>query len=228
MLLPALGFMVLRAIPAQAITGLLTGKLTLAGGVLRWAAGTGKGGQIFMHLLPAGNSLLNLMPGMDFLPGLAANFQLHRISGKIDTLQKVTEMNTYQLLNLTRGVTSLSQATQQVLQVATGTAILSGLSLAVSSIGFLVVNQKLNAIDKQLKEIQKDVRAIREFLEREEHAKLFAALADLSKVDTTTNPEHRHTMLHNARLILAHINQKYRDLLATSSSINTAMVHGGT
>lgn len=225
MLISSLGLTVLSKIPSQAVTGLLTGQLKLTGGVLRWAAGTGKGGQIFMHLLPAGNSLLNMVPGLDFIPGLVANFQLHKISGKIDTLQQMTQLNTYQLINLTKQVTSLSQATQQVLSVATGAAVLSGLSLAVSSVGFMVVNKKLNTIDKRLKEIQKDVQAIREFLQRAERAELLAALGDLLKIDGLTDEQHRHTMLHNARLTLARINQRYRDLLVHSNSINEAMAN---
>lgn len=239
MSLLGLGLTVLNKIPTQAITGLLTGQLKIAGGVLRWAAGTGKGGQIFMHLLPAGNSLLSLVPGLDFIPGIVANIQLAGISDQIGTLHQMTQLNTYQLINLTRQVTavsqqittvsqqvtSLSQATQQVLTMATGTAVLSGLSLAVSSIGFMVVNEKLNRIDKKLDDIKKDVQFIRQFLERTERGKLFAALADLLKIEKMTVSENRMTIIHNARKTLAEINQKYRELLVTSSSVNQAMAN---
>jgi hypothetical protein len=232
MSLIGLGLTVLNKIPGQAITGLLTGQLKVVGGVIRWAAGTGKGGQIFMHLLPAGNSLLNMVPGLDFIPGIVANFQLAGISNQIGTLQQMTQLNTYQLINLTRQVTavsqhiaSLSQATQQVLMMATGTAVLSGLSLAVSSVGFMVVNEKLKRIDKKLDEIKRDVQFIRQFLELNERGKLFAALADLLKIETMTVSENRTTIIHNARKTLSEINQKYRELLATSSSVNQAIAN---
>lgn len=226
MLLTSLGLTVLNKIPTQAITGLLSGKLQIAGGVIRWAAGTARGGQIFMHLLPAGgSSLLNLVPGLNFLPGLVANFQLHGISGKIDTLQQMTQLNTHHLMQISRKVGSLTQTSQNILQLATGTAILSGLSLGVSSIGFIAVNKKLNIIDTRLTEIQKDVQAIREFLERSERARLFTALEDVLKVNTTTNQKHKDRMLHTARTTFAEINHKYGELLMTSNSINAAMAN---
>ncbi|GAK49062.1 hypothetical protein U14_00280 [Candidatus Moduliflexus flocculans] len=225
MLLPLLGLKVLCAIPPQAITGLLAGTLKITGGVIRYASGTSKAGQIFMHLLPGGNLLFNMIPGLDFLPGLAANFQLHKISGKLDTLQKITELNTYQLLRLSGQVNNLTQMTQNVLHLATGTAVLSGLGLAVSSIGFLAVNKKLNAINERLQEIQKDVRAIRQFLEMSEKAELMAALSDLMKITESTPEKHRELLLANANHSLHKISKKYQELLANSTSINEAIAY---
>ncbi len=225
MLLPLLGLSVLNAIPTQAITGLLAGTLKITGGVIRYAAGTSKAGQIFMHLLPMESLVLNEFPGLDFFPGIIANFQLHKLSGKIDTLQKMTELNAHQLLKLSSQVGSLTQVTQNMLHLVAGTAVLSGLSLVVSSVGFLAVNKKLNAINQCLQTIQKDVQAIKQFLEMAEKAELFAALSDLMKIKDSTPEKHRVILLSNAGHSLNKINKKYQELLANSTSLNEAIAY---
>ena len=225
MLLPLLGLSVLNAIPTQAITGLLAGTLKITGGVIRYAAGTSKAGQIFMHLLPAESLILNEFPGLDFFPGILANFQLHKVSEKIDTLQKMTELNTHQLLKLSSQVGSLTQVTQNVLHLVAGTAVLSGLSLVVSSVGFVAVNKKLNAINQRLQTIQKDVQAIKQFLEMGEKAELFAALSDLMKIKESTPEKHRIILLTNAGHSLHKINKRYQELFANSASLNEAIVY---
>lgn len=172
------GWEITRLIPPDMLMGLLTGQYKLYGGVIRWAAGTQNAGQIVAHLLPAGSQLLNFVPGLNFIPGLLTSIQLSE-------LKDMTQFNTVQLAQLSTQVGALSQTTQQVLQVATGTAVLSGLGLAVSCIGFIAINKKLNTIDSKLKDIQKDVKAIQQFLESSERAKLFAALDSLLKLDKT-------------------------------------------
>lgn len=119
---------------------------------------------------------------------------------------------------------TLSQTTQQVLQVAAGTAVLSGLGLAVSSVGFIAINNKLNKIDDKLKGIQKDIQDIQHFLASNERAKLFAALDALMKLDKTP-AEHRHTILLNSRQSLSEINMRYRELLLNATTIETAMAY---
>jgi hypothetical protein len=212
------GWLIARAIPPEVLTGLITGQYKLYGGVIRWAAGTANAGQIVRHLIPASTNLLNTIPGLGFIPGIIANLQLNE-------LKDITQYKTYQLTQLAGQVQSLSQTTQQVLQIATGTAVLSGLGLAVSSIGFIAINTKLNTIDSKLKEIQKDVKAIRCFLESTERARLCAALNGLLKVDENTAPEHRHTILHTSRTTLAEINMRYCKLLEEATTIETAMAN---
>ncbi|UBF24166.1 hypothetical protein K9N68_20890 [Kovacikia minuta CCNUW1] len=197
------GWEVTRLIPQDVIGGLLTGQYKLYGGVIRWAAGTPNAGQIVAHLLPAGSQMLNLVPGLNFIPGIITSIQLTKLSDQVGIL---------------------SQTTQQVLQVATGTAVLSGLGLAVSCIGFLAINKKLETIDSKLKDIQKDVKAIQQFLESGERARLFAALDSLLKLDKIPD-EHRHTILHNARQTLTEINMRYRELLPNATTIETAMAY---
>lgn len=212
------GWTVARTIPHETLIGLATGKYQLYGGVVRWAAGTSHAGQIVRHLIPVGLNPLNIIPGLDFIPGIVANIQLNQ-------LKDLTQFNTHQLIQISSQVSNLSKSTQQILQIATGTAVLSGLGLFVSSIGFVTIHHKLNTIDSRLKEIQKDVQAIKYFLESSERAKLFAALNALLKIDPRTAAEHRHTILHHSRNTFAEINMRYRELLSEASTIETAMAN---
>lgn len=212
------GWIVARTIPYETFIGLATGKYQLYGGVVRWAAGTPNAGQIVRHLVPFNLNPLSVVPGLDFIPGIVANIQLNQ-------LKDITQFNTYQLMQLSGQISTLSKSTEQILQITTGTAILSGLGLAVSSMGFVAINNKLNSIDGRLKEIQKDVQAIKYFLESSERAKLFAALNALLKIDSKTAFEHRHTILHTSRNTLAEINMRYKELLSETSTIETAMAN---
>ena len=212
------GWTVARTIPFDTLAGLITGQYKLYGGVIRHAAGTPHAGQIVRHLIPATLSPLNAIPGLNFIPGIVANAQLHEI-------KNITKFNTHQLMQMSGQISALSQTTQQVLQIATGTAFLSGLGLTVSCIGFASINKKLNTIDSRLKNVQKDVRAIKYFIESSERAKLRAALNALLKIDAKTAIEHRHTILHNSRNTLAEINMRYRELLFEANKIETAMIY---
>lgn len=192
-----LGLTVTRAIPSEVITGLLTKQYQLYGGVIRWAPGTEYAGQIVRHLVP-------------IAPALATSSLFGPVSGVFQAV------NTYQLH-------TLNIAAQQILQVATGTMLLSGLNLAVSAMGFAVINQKLKRLEGQLNEIQQEVRAIRELLELEERAKLGAALQNLLYAAQSRNLENRRQMLFDAKNILAPVNLKYKELLSKADTLETAM-----
>ncbi|WP_319420895.1 hypothetical protein [Pleurocapsa sp. FMAR1] len=209
------GWTVSRVIPYETFAGLITGQYKLYGGVIRWALGTPHAGQIVRHLVP---NVLGTIPGLNFIPGIANSFELNQI-------RQMTKFNTHQLMQISGQISSLSQTTERVLQIATGTALLSGLGLTVSCIGFAAIDKKLNTIDKMLKTIQKDVLAIKFFLESSERAKLRAALNALLKIDGKTATEHRHTILHNSRNTLAEINMRYRELLSEANSIEIAMTY---
>lgn len=211
------GWEVTRMIPSDVIMGLITGQYKAYGGVIRWAAGTGHGGQIVRHILPASSQVLNLIPGLNFIPGIVNSMQMSDLK---DTVQQ----NTVLLTQLSSQVGSLSQTTQQVLQIATGTAVLSGLGLVVSSVGFIAINNKLSKIDDRLKSIQKDIQDIQHFLASNERAKLFASLDALTKLDKTPI-DHRYTILHDSRRTLSEINMRYRELLLSATTIETAMAY---
>ncbi|MBD2079877.1 hypothetical protein [Leptolyngbya sp. FACHB-17] len=210
------GWEVTRMIPPDLWTGIATGQYKIYGGVIRWAAGTEHAGQIVRHLLPA-TQFLNFVPGLSFIPGIVNGLQMA-------DLKDAVQNNAVLLTQLSTQVGTLSQTTQQVLQVAAGTALLSGLSLAVSSVGFIAINNKLNKIDDKLKSIQKDIQDIQHFLASNERARLFAALDALMKLDKTP-AEHRHTILHNSRQSLSEINMRYRELLSNAKTIETAMAY---
>lgn len=210
------GWAVSRNIPYETFAGLITGQYKLYGGVIRWAAGTTHAGQIVKHIIPTAFSPLGTIPGLNIILGITNSFQLTEI-------KKLTKFNTNQLIQISGQISSLSQTTEQVLSVVRGTALLSGLGLTVSCIGFAAINKKLNMIDEKLKTIEKDVKAIKYFLESQERARLRAALNALLKIDHKTAIEHRHTILHNSRNTLAEINMRYRELLSEADSLETAM-----
>lgn len=213
------GWILTRGIPYETWIGLATGRYTIHGGVIRWAAGTARAGQIVRHLIiPVGTDLSNVIPGLGFIPGIIANIQLNEIKG-------ITQFNAYQLMQISGQISSLSQVTQNLLQLATGTAILSGLGLAVSSIGFIAINKKLEAIDSKLKEVQKDVKAIKSFLESTERAKLYAAISNLLKIEGNFESEHRNAILLQSRQSIGEINMRYRELLWESKTLEIAIAN---
>ncbi|HMQ52151.1 MAG TPA: hypothetical protein PKD98_08665, partial [Anaerolineae bacterium] len=202
------------------VTGLMTGQYKLYGGVIRHAAGTEYAGQIVRHLLPVaaqtlGGSFLEPVSGVF---GAVNTYQLHRLSGLVAA-------NAQQLQALSGQVSALTTATQQVLQIATGTMVLSGLNLTVSAVGFAVLNEKLKSLEGRLNALQAEVKAIRTLLELEERARLGAALRDLLNVVNIKNEDHRQTMLFNSKNVLAPISLKYKELLAAANSLELAMAY---
>ncbi|ERT09161.1 hypothetical protein M595_0913 [Lyngbya aestuarii BL J] len=163
--------------------------------------------------------------GLNLISGIVGNVQLEQVKGETRQIKEIAQSNTDQLFQLSGEVDSLSQMTQQILQMATGTTILSGLNLTVSCVGFAVINNRLNAIDNKLQEIQKDVKEIKSFLETTERAQLFYALKELLKADDNIPVEHRHTILHDSRKKLGEINMRYQELLSHSNTIEIAMAN---
>lgn len=203
---PLLNLTVTRAIPPDVMTGLMTGQFKLHGGVIRGAPGTQYAGQIIRHLLPVAEQTTGA-------PILAP---VSRALGAV---------NIYQLHGLSGQVNALTAATQQVLQIATSTMVLSGLNLAVTAVGFAVLNEKLKSLEGKLNEIQQEVRVLRTLMELDERSKLGAALRDLLNVGTIKNPGHRHDMLFNSKNVLAPISLKYKELLAGADIFETAMAY---
>jgi len=220
------GWSVASAIPYKYLTGLVTGEYSLAGGVIRHAIGSSQGGQIVAHLLPASTSLLSIIPGLSFIPGLAANYQLSNLSTEvggitqgISAITDMVQINSNQLSVLSGQLGSVVEASQHVTQMVVGTALLSGLGVGVSCLGFIAMNKKLGAIDETLQSIRGDIQGIKEFLELGERAELRAALNDLLKVDQMNNMSHRDKILNDRRQTLMKLNEKYKELLSQSNSI---------
>jgi hypothetical protein len=134
-------------------------------------------------------------------------------------------VNTYQLHRLSGQVSNLTASVNQLFQVATGTMVLSGLNLAVSAVGFAVLNEKLKKLEGKLNEIQQEVKAIRSLLEIEERSKLGAALRDLLSIAEVKNANHRHTTLFNAKNVFGPVSLKYKELLLSAETIETAIAY---
>ena len=65
------GWTVIREIPSEVQTGLISGKYQLYGGVIRWAPGTENAGQIVRHLVPSPR----LIPGHELMPSIAIQLE---------------------------------------------------------------------------------------------------------------------------------------------------------
>ncbi len=192
------GWTVARAIPTDVWAGLVTGQYTLHGGVIRYAACTARAGQIVRHLIPAVADPFCAIPNL---------------------------VNTYQLYQLSGQVNSLTQVTQHVLHIASATAAVSGLNLAVATIGFALLHAKLNQIDGRLQKIEHTVKEIQAFLQLSENASLKVAIKNLLTVDKITDVADRKSLLQHSKITLAEINEKYRELLANAQTIEAASTY---
>jgi len=200
------GLILARAIPPDVLLGLTTGQYKVYGGVIRGAPGTEIAGQIIRHLIPVGEQ-----------------FVTDPLFGPVNV--GIQALNTLQLRNLSTQVSTLAMATQQVLQVANATMLLSGLNLAVSLVGFAVISQQLSRMDAKLNEIQQEVKAIHAFLELKERSELKAALRDLITAMSLADPENRRALLFNAKNILSPISLKYLELLTQADSLESGLAY---
>jgi len=119
----------------------------------------------------------------------------------------------------------VARGTDQILAMAAGTMALAGLNLVVSAVGFGTLSRKLDAVESQLSEIQSDVKEIKALLERAERARLRAALRDLLRMESASDPDHRRAILHDARRDLGEIHERYLELLGGANSPDTAMAY---
>ncbi len=97
--------------------------------------------------------------------------------------------------------------------------VLSGLTLGVSAAGFAFLNGKLKKIDEKIDEVRRDVKKVRDFLESSERARLKSALNTVKGIDVGVDPSTRTALLVNARQVLGEINERYRELLVNSQTI---------
>jgi hypothetical protein len=191
------GLIVTREIPKEVVIRLLAGQYKLYGGVIRWAPGTEYAGEIVRHLIPVGSQTIT-----------------NPLFGPLNGMLNTANMSHLSIISAT---------TQTVLQVATGTMILSGLNLAVSVIGFAVIIQKLERLKDQLTSIEKEVKAIHELLVIEERSKLGAALEDLVNAMRSQKLEDRRELLFRAKDVLSPIRLKYKELLSKADSLEVAL-----
>lgn len=125
-------------------------------------------------------------------------------------------MNTYQLHKI-------GKDTAEILSLAKGTMLLSGLTLAVSAASFVFLYKKLVKIDERIKEIAKDVKKILTFLESKEKAAITTALKTLSGIVPSLDDKTRIPLLINARQILGEIHERYRAQLLDVSHVEEVL-----
>jgi hypothetical protein len=106
----------------------------------------------------------------------------------------------------------------QLLQLAQASMLLSGLTLAVSSAGFLFLSNKINKIDEKLQQVASDVKYIKSFLELQERSRLIAALKVIRELNKVEDSAARLQMLISSRQTIGEIHEKYKMLLTDSSN----------
>lgn len=187
------GFTLARVIPDSVLTGVLSGSYKIFGGVVR-----NKSGQIVAHLVNAGNPT-NI---------------LSTLLSPVNTA--FSGLNTYQLYRI--GVDA-----QKLIGLAQTSMVISGLTLAVSSAGFLFLNNKINKIDKKLQEMAVDLKYIKSFLELQERSRLISALKVIRELGQIEDISTKTQMLINSRQTLGEIHEKYKSLLIEDKSVKELM-----
>jgi hypothetical protein len=197
------GFTLSRVIPDKCLIGILTGAYKICGGVIR-----DNSGQIVAHLITGVNPL-NFLPQFNTAIEGVNTLQLYKLGKDMKELKE--------------SVFALQAATSEILGLAKGTMLLSGLTLAVSAAGFVFLNNKLGEIDAQLKALAKEVKSISAFLKSQEKAKLTTALKTLSGIQSNLDNNTRTQLLVSARQTLGEIHQRYRDQLLEVSAIEEVL-----
>ncbi|MGE4546095.1 MAG: hypothetical protein AB7D06_18555 [Pedobacter sp.] len=179
MLTELAGFTLKRSIPDNTFAGIVTGAYKIYGGVVR-----DNSGRIVAHLANAANPL-NIATA---------------VSSPFNTV--LNGINTYQLSRISANV-------EQLITLAKGTMILSGLTLGVSAIGFIFLNQKLKNFNLRINEIKKEVTEIKNFLALKESSRIFNALKMIEDANKKIKNKLREELLLEARNTVGEINQKY-------------------
>jgi hypothetical protein len=208
------GFTLTRSLPDKALIGVLTGAYKIYGGVIRDNAG-----HIVAHLVNGASSLSLLNPVAAIATGALSavnTYQLHKIGKDIHVLQDSVSA-------LGVSVSALQDATTQIVGLAKGTMVLSGLTLTVSAASFYFLNKKLSKIDERLTHIAKDVKEIKEFLESQERAQLAAALSNLLGITNELDSNTRTHLLVSSRQALGVVHQRYRGQLKKAATLNALL-----
>lgn len=181
-MLSEFGLNVARAIPVDQVLGLATGNLSLHGGVIRDAAG-----RIVSHLaMPASAGLFGGFPAIGPLGAVINGIQLQALS---------------------TNVAAVKAATEQVLNYSIAATALSGLGLVTSVTGFAFLATRIKRIDQRLSAIEKQTKAIKQFLQSTQRAQLMTAVDHLRLSQQATDGEtRRHLLLQSKQLFttLAH------------------------
>lgn len=190
------GFILSRTIPEHCLWGVATGAYKVFGGVIRDNAG-----RIVAHLVSSSNPLLSA-----------------------NALSPIADaVNTVQLYKIGQSIVSLEVATAQLVTLAQGTALLSGLTLAVSIGGFVYLSSRLSRLDKRLGELAKNVKAIQALLDSQERAALNNALQTLTLLTPDQEEKIRIPLLVGSRQTIGTIHQRYREQLELVTTVEEAL-----
>lgn len=180
-----MGLTVVRSIPAKLLMDLAAGHLNIHGGVIRDASG-----RIVSHLaLPASANMLNLVPGLGVIGSV---------------------VNGIQIQALTSNVAAIKAATDQILSYTMATAAVSGLGIVTSVTGFTYLASRLNRIDQRLSVIEKQTKAIKQFLQSSQHAKLMTAVDQLRLSQQATDGETRRHLLLQSKQLFTTLGHHYK------------------
>ncbi len=224
------GFTLSRSIPDNLMLGVLAGVNKVYGGVVR-----NESGQILAHLVNSTtpSSILSAFtsPLNTLLSGVNT-YQLHRIGGDVGVIgAEVGRMGadvgvigaevgriSADVGRIGTEVGHMGANVTQLLQLAQASMLLSGLTLAVSSAGFLFLSNKINKIDEKLQQVASDVKYIKSFLELQERSRLIAALKVIRELNKVEDNAARLQMLISSRQTIGEIHEKYKMLLTDSSN----------
>ncbi|WP_305965948.1 hypothetical protein [Marinobacter salsuginis] len=187
------GYTLTRTIPDSVLAGVLSGSYKVFGGVIR-----NDSGQIVAHLV-------NAMQPTNFLSSFSS-----------PVTAAFSGFNTFQLYRIGADV-------QQLIGLAQASMAISGLTLAVSSAGFMFLNNKINKIDKKLEEMAADLKYIKKFLDLQERARLISALRVIRELGQIGDKSTKIQMLINSRQTLGEIHEKYKALLLEDKNAKELM-----
>jgi len=187
------GISVLRAIPENALMGLLSGACSLQGGVVRDIRG-----QIVAHMtLPA--TAVGARPTLGWISDAFQTYQLQNMGLEL----KRVEGQLSTLLNTTADATSLS-----------------GLSLVVSLGGFAFLSRKLHELNSTLDTIEQNSKKTLPFRETMQYIQLEAAVVTLRHAIETTDANTRHASLVSSKNEFGQLIPQYARLMSKLNELN--------
>ena len=175
-------------------TGVLTGVLT---GQYSVHGGVirNASGQVVRHLVSASSMTLDPFGFVSAIPSLYNVYQIKR----------------------------LAEMTQQVLAISTATVAFSGLNLAVSALGFMMMRDSLKKVEQHLERSDKKLAWIKVFLDSSRRARLLSAVDELATLPSAT--AHRETILHSSREKLGEVAMHYLQHWSESNELQEAMAY---
>lgn len=190
-----LAWKVARAIPAEYLSGLVSGVYQLHGGVLRDGAG-----RIVAHLVmpELARSVTSLVPGLNVISDL---------------------VTTGQLMALGRSVEQIRQSVETVLTATVAAATVSGLGLVTSLGGVSYLSHRLSKLDSKLSSIEKGHKKIELLIKSHQKAQLYGTLDLLRDAGPRGRSRRREQLLVQCKkdfVVLAHY---YREILSNADNL---------